>query len=69
MFLLSQTEPDFGYLKDKSNISDIDQLKREVEKVVDSIDLKNKVRDFEHLLLNKDNAKRILRVQEFFTGL
>lgn len=69
MFLLSQTEPDFGYLKDKSNISDINQLKREVGKVVDSIDLKNKVRDFEHLLLNKDNAKRILRVQEFFSGL
>lgn len=69
IFLLSQTEPDFGYLKDKLDISDIDQLKREVGKVVHSVDLKNKVRDFEHLLFNKDNSKRILRVKEFFTVL
>lgn len=69
IFLLSQTEPDFGYLKDKLDIFDIDQLKREVGKVVDSVDLKNKVRDFEHLLLNRDNSKRILRVKEFFAGL
>lgn len=69
MFLLSQTEPDFGYLKDKSNVSDIDQLKKVVEKSVDSIDLKNKVRDFEHLLFNRDNSKRILRVKDFFAGL
>jgi len=69
MFLLSQTKPDFQYLKNKLDISDIDQLKKAVEKTIDTIDLKIKVRDFEHLLLNKDNSRRILRVKEFFSGL
>lgn len=69
MFLLSQTQPDFGYLDDNLGISNIDQLKSKVTEVVDGIDLKSKVRDFEHLLFNKDNSRRILRVKEFFAGL
>ncbi len=69
MFLLSQTEPDFQYLANKLDISNIDQLKKAVEKTIDTIDLKIKVRDFQHLLLNKENSRRILRVKEFFPGL
>lgn len=69
MFLLSQTKPDYGYLNDKLGISNIDQLKSKVIDVVNCVDLKNKVRDFEHLLFNRDSAKRILRVEEFFDAL
>ncbi|MBZ0179657.1 MAG: hypothetical protein K8F36_10230 [Melioribacteraceae bacterium] len=69
MFLLLQTKPDFEYLENKLDIPDIDQLKKAAEKTIDSIDLKNKVRDFEHLLTNKDNSRRILRVKEFFFRL
>lgn len=69
MFLLSQTMPDFNFLNNKTGISNIGELKEKVINLVASIELKNKVRDFEHLLFNKDNAKRILRVKEFFTGL
>lgn len=69
MFLLSQALPDFGYLNNKIGISNIEQLKRKVTDVADRIDLKNKVRDFEHLLFNKNNSKRILRVKEFFEGI
>jgi len=69
MFLLAQTKPDFEYLSNKLGISNIDQLKTALEETIAAIDLKNKVRDFEHLLLNKDNSKRILRVKDFFSGL
>jgi len=30
------------------------------------VDLRKKSRDFEHLLFNRDNSLRILRVSEFF---
>jgi len=69
MFLLSQTEPDYGYLKEKIGIYDLTQLKEESIKMLSSIDLNKKVRDFEHLLFNRDNSKRIYRVKEFITGL
>lgn len=69
MFLLSQTLPDFKFLSQRSGISSLDELKREAEKLFKTVDLKNKVRDFEHLLFNKNNSTRILRAPEFFTSL
>lgn len=68
-FLLARTEPDSGYLGEKLGIFDIDQLKNLVWRTVETIDLKKKVRDFEHLLLDKESSRRILRVKEFFVGL
>jgi predicted nucleotidyltransferase component of viral defense system len=69
MFLLMQTLPDFKFLSKRCGISSLDELKREAEKLFKTVDLKNKMRDFEHLLFNKNNSIRILRAPEFFKTL
>lgn len=69
IFLLSQTKPDFGYLTEKMGISGLEQLKLKIEEVVEHVNLNGKVRDFEHLLFDKENAKKILRIKEFISEL
>lgn len=69
MFLLSQTLPDFKFLSDRCGISSLDELKQAAEKLFETVDLKNKMRDFEHLLFNKNNSARILRTPDFFKTL
>lgn len=69
MFLLSQTLPDFKFLSERCGISSLDELKRAAEKLFKTVDLKNKTRDFEHLLFNKNNSARILRAPDFFKTL
>ena len=69
MFLLSQTLTDFTFLSKRSGISSLDELKQAAEKLFETVDLKNKARDFEHLLFNKNNSTRILRAPEFFKSL
>lgn len=69
MFLLGQTDPDYLFLAQKCGVSNLGELKRAVEKILKIIDLKNKMRDFEHLLFKKENSKRILLVGEFIREL
>lgn len=69
MFLLSQTLPDFNFLEQRSGISSLEILKKQAAIVFQSIDLRHKMKDFEHLLFNKDNSKRILHAPAFFTEL
>jgi predicted nucleotidyltransferase component of viral defense system len=69
MFLLSQSPPDYLFLSERCAISDLEELKRATEKILKTVDLKKKMKDFEHLLFNKNNSKRILRVGEFIREL
>lgn len=69
MFLLSQTMPDFNFLSKRMGISNLDALKEAAERVIMNVDLKSKMRDFDHLLFTKNNSTRILRVAEFFRSL
>lgn len=69
MFLLSQTLPDLNFLEQRSGISSLEMLKKQAVIVFQSIDLRHKMKDFEHLLFNKDNSKRILPAPAFFTEL
>ena len=69
MFLLSQTMPDFDFLSRRTGVSNLDALKEKAENVISSVDLRIKMKDFEHLLFNKQNSMRILRVAEFFQSL
>lgn len=66
MFLLSQTLPDYNYLDHKLGIANLEQLKIRVSEVIEEVELKNKVRDFEHLLFRRSNAQKILRIKELF---
>ena len=65
MFLLGQTKPDYDFLAKRIGINNAAELKSEVIKRIKITDLKTKTKDFEHLLFNKENNKRILRFEEF----
>lgn len=69
MFLLAQTQPDYSFLAEKSNIHNLGDLKTVVSQTLKKVDLNTKKRDFEHLLFNKKNSERILSVGEFFQDL
>jgi len=66
MFLLDQTKPDYVFLAKKIGIKNAVELKNEVKKRLKNTDLETKAKDFEHLLVNKGNNRRILRFEEFF---
>jgi predicted nucleotidyltransferase component of viral defense system len=69
MFLLQRSEPDYGFLEQKNGISNKTQLITELVKTAGSTDLTQKCRDFEHLLIEKSDAQRILRFGDLLRNL
>lgn len=69
MFLLAQTQPDYRFLAARCGIHDLPELKAAVETSLRSVDLRQKRKDFEHLLFQRDNSQRILHFREFIQAL
>lgn len=69
MFLLSQTKPDYTFLSEKHGIHNLEDLKKATGRILESVDLEAKKKDFDHLLFNNKNSERILRVNEFINDL
>ena len=69
MFLMSQTMPDFSFLSQKCGVTNLVDLKDTVENIFSTVDLKLKMKDFEHLLFNRENSAKILLAPEFFRTL
>ncbi len=69
VFLLGQTEPDYGYLAAKWGIHDKAELIAALMQIVDKTNLETKSKDFEHLLFNKTNLRKVLMFREFVEGL
>lgn len=69
IFLLAQTDPDYAFLSKRCGINNLVELKQSVKVLLNSVDLKMKMKDFEHLLFNKNNSTRILRFGEFIKEL
>ena len=69
LFLLGQTKPDYSFLSKRIGISELSELKSATEKVLGTVDLNKKSRDFEHLLFDKNRSRMILRVGEFIKEL
>ncbi len=69
MFLLQRSEPDYGFLEQKTAIHNKSRLIAELIKKADSTDLSRKRRDFEHLLIEKSDADRILRFGDLVRAL
>ncbi|OGV68246.1 MAG: hypothetical protein A3K19_12210 [Lentisphaerae bacterium RIFOXYB12_FULL_65_16] len=69
MFLLAQTKPDYSFLAARCGIHDLPELKAAVETSLISVDLRQKRKDFEHLLFHRDNSQRILHFREFIQSL
>jgi predicted nucleotidyltransferase component of viral defense system len=69
MFLLAQTKPDYRFLAARCGIHDLPELKAAVETSLQSVDLSQKRKDFEHLLFHRDNSRRILHFRDFIRSL
>jgi predicted nucleotidyltransferase component of viral defense system len=69
MFLLQRTEPDYDFLEQKGGICNKTQLITELIKKSGSTDLVHKRRDFEHLLIEKSDADKILLFGDFVKNL
>lgn len=69
MFLLGQTEPDYGYLTAKWGIHNKEELKSALIEVTEKTNLETKSKDFEHLLFNRNNTGKVLRFREFVESL
>lgn len=65
MFLLGFTNPDYDFLSKKTGINNVAELKLDLNKLLDEIDLKSKSKDFEHLLIDKQKNNQILHFREF----
>lgn len=69
IFLLEQTSPDFSFLSSRCGIHNLKELKMAVAKMLETVDLSKKAKDFEHLLFHKENSNRILSFGEFIAEL
>lgn len=64
IFLLSKTKPNMEFLKERTGISTIEELKTAVGERLNEVNLNQKKRDFVHLLFNESNADRILQFKD-----
>jgi len=69
MFLFAQSKPDYPFLAARCGIHDLPGLKDAIEKSLKPVNLNQKQKDFEHLLFNRDNSKRILHFRDFINSL
>ncbi len=69
MFLLAQAKPDYNFLAERCGVNNLGEFKEATQKLLETVDLKKKQRDFEHLLFNKENSGKILRVGDFINSL
>ena len=69
MFMLSQTAPDYNFLSKRCGVSNLVELKQATTKMLQSADLNKKMRDFEHLLFNKNKSEKILQIGSFIDEL
>lgn len=69
IFLLSQSKPDYNFLSQKCGINNLVELKQSIEETLKFVELKKKMKDFEHLLFNKNNSHQILRFEDFIREL
>ena len=69
LFLLSKTQPDYGYLALKNGISNLNDLKSAMKILQQQVDINQKKRDFQHLLFREENAERITHFFEYISKL
>ena len=60
MFLSALTKPNYDFLKEKCGIIGPEALKKALHEVAETTDLKMKSKDFVHLLINNNQANKVL---------
>jgi hypothetical protein len=69
LLYLYPSQPDYGFLAAKCGINKLQELKAAISKRLDSVDLQQKKKDFEHLLFNQSSSDRILHFKDFIQAL
>jgi hypothetical protein len=69
IFLLSKTKPNMDFLKARTGLSSMEELKAAVAEKLREVDMEMKCRDFVHLLFNERNADRICQFPEVVAAL
>ena len=69
IFLLSKTKPNLDFLQARTGIASMDDLKDAVSNCLKGVDLRQKKRDFTHLLFNESSADRILQFESIVGNL
>jgi len=69
MFLMSQSQPDYSFLAERCGVTNLEELKQATVKMLKTVDLNKKMKDFEHLLFNKNKSRQILRIGDFIEEL
>jgi predicted nucleotidyltransferase component of viral defense system len=69
MFLLSLAKPEYDFLSKRCAIKNLQEFKEATNKLLQTVDLNKKQKDFEHLLFNKTNSERVLRFYGFVNSL
>jgi hypothetical protein len=65
MVLLSQTKPDYSFLKRRHGVYGPAELKNAFEEKLKEVELGRKQKDFKHLFFNRENSRRILHFEQF----
>lgn len=65
MFLLSKTDPDYGFLSNRIGVSSKVELKNAIENMLKTVNLNIKKRDFEHLLFDSTKSSNILLFHDY----
>lgn len=69
LFLMQRTSPDYDYLQQRCGISGRDELVMAIDSLLESVNLENKCRDFEHLIFTPAQSLRVLEFAGIYKSL
>ena len=69
IFLWQQVQPDYDFLRQRCGIGAPEALKKALNDKLDTVDLVQKQKDFEHLLFNPSHSAQILHFQQFVDSM
>lgn len=69
IFLWQQAQPDYDLLRHRCGIDTPEALKKAIIDKLDTVDLKKKQKDFEHLLFNSSRSAQIMHFRQFIDSM
>lgn len=69
IFLWQQVQPDYDFLRQRCGIGDPEALRKAINDKLDTVDLVQKQKDFEHLLFNPSRSAQILHFRQFIDSI
>ena len=69
MFLLNLTQPNYEFMRLRVGVSSKNELKEAVSSLLETVNLQQKQKDFEHLLFHPNKSQQILYFKEFVNSL